>query len=102
EAPAEKEPEDESQRTLFRAGRRGNFIGSPQFVRENLRKFEEAHMDIINFSIAMPLRQHEHVMETLELFAKELMPEFQERHHLHQKWREQQLDGVKFAINSSV
>jgi alkanesulfonate monooxygenase SsuD/methylene tetrahydromethanopterin reductase-like flavin-dependent oxidoreductase (luciferase family) len=101
-SPAEAEPEDESQRTLYRAGRRGNFIGSPKFVRENIRRFEEAHMDIINFSVAMPLREHEHVMETLELFAKEVMPEFQERHHLHQKWREQQLEGVKFPINSSI
>jgi hypothetical protein len=41
-------------------------------------------------------------METLELFAKEVMPEFQERHPLHQKWREQQLDGVKHPINASI
>jgi hypothetical protein len=30
------------------------------------------------------------------------MPEFKERHHRHQQWREQQLDGVKFSINSSI
>jgi hypothetical protein len=41
-------------------------------------------------------------MESLELFAKEVMPEFKERHGEQQKWREQQLDGVKFPINSSI
>jgi alkanesulfonate monooxygenase SsuD/methylene tetrahydromethanopterin reductase-like flavin-dependent oxidoreductase (luciferase family) len=99
---AEPEPDDETNRTLFRAGRRGNFIGSPEYVRENLRKYEEAHIDIMNFSVAMPFRRHEHVMETIELFAKEVMPEFKERHHLHQRWREQQLDGVKHPVNSSI
>jgi alkanesulfonate monooxygenase SsuD/methylene tetrahydromethanopterin reductase-like flavin-dependent oxidoreductase (luciferase family) len=98
----ETEPDDETQRTLFRAGRRGNFIGSPEFVRENLRKYEDAHIDIMNFYIQVHERTHEHIMETLELFAKEVMPEFQERHHLHQRWREQQLDGVKHEINSSI
>ena len=98
----ETEPDDETQRTLFRAGRRGNFIGSPDFVRENLRKYEDAHIDIMNFYIQVHERTHEHIMETLELFAKEVMPEFQERHHLHQKWREQQLDGVKHPINASI
>ncbi len=98
----ETEPDDETQRTLFRAGRRGNFIGSPEFVRENLRRYEDAHIDIMNFYIQVHERQHEHIMETLEMFAKEVMPEFQERHHLHQKWREQQLDGVKHEINSSI
>ncbi len=98
----ETEPDDETQRTLFRAGRRGNFIGSPEFVRENLRKYEDAHIDIMNFYIQVHERTHEHIMETLELFAKEVMPEFQERHHLHQKWREQQLDGVKHPINASI
>ena len=98
----ETEPDDETQRTLFRAGRRGNFIGSPEFVRENLRKYEDAHIDIMNFYIQVHERKHEHIMETLEMFAKEVMPEFQERHHLHQKWREQQLDGVKHEINSSI
>jgi hypothetical protein len=41
-------------------------------------------------------------MESLELFAKEVMPEFKERHREQQKWREQQLDGVKFPVNSSI
>jgi hypothetical protein len=41
-------------------------------------------------------------MASLELFAKEVMPEFQERHEKHQKWREQQLEGVSVPVNSTI
>ena len=71
-------------------------------MRQSLLRFEEAHIDIINLSVQMPYRQHEHVMETLEMFAKQVMPEFHDRHAQHQKWREQQLDGVNWQINSSI
>ena len=94
--------EDETQRTLLRAGGRGLFIGSPEFVRENLRRYEDAHVDLMNWQIQGGFRKHEHIMETIEMFAKEVMPEFQERHHLHEKWREQQLDGIKHPVNSTI
>ena len=98
----EAEPEDESARTLYRAGRRGGFMGSPQFIRDNLRLYEAAHLDAIIFVAQCGDRKHEDIMESLELFAKEVMPEFKERHPEHQRWREQQLSGVKFPINSSI
>jgi alkanesulfonate monooxygenase SsuD/methylene tetrahydromethanopterin reductase-like flavin-dependent oxidoreductase (luciferase family) len=98
----EQEPEDETQRTLARAGGRGLFIGSPAFVRENLRRYEDAHVDLMNWQIQGGFRKHEHIMETIEMFAKEVMPEFQERHHKHEKWREQQLDGFTHPVNSTV
>ena len=41
-------------------------------------------------------------MASLELFATEVMPEFKERHHVQQQWREQQLDRLKFPVNSSI
>jgi hypothetical protein len=96
------EPEDESARTLYRMGRRGNFIGSPEFLRENCRKYEDAHVDALLFFSQCGDRQHEHIMESLELFAREVMPEFKERHHVHQRWRSQQLEGVRFPVNSSI
>jgi alkanesulfonate monooxygenase SsuD/methylene tetrahydromethanopterin reductase-like flavin-dependent oxidoreductase (luciferase family) len=96
------EPADESARALYRMGRRGNFIGSPDFLRENCRKYEDAHVDALLFFSQCGDRQHEHIMESLELFGKEVLPEFKERHPLHQRWREQQLDGVQFPVNSSI
>ena len=97
-----QEPEDESLKALFRASQRGGFIGSPQFIRETLRKYEEAHLDIILFNAQSGDRKHEDIMASLEMLAKEVLPEFQDRHHLHQGWREQQLQGVKHAVNSSI
>ncbi len=47
-------------------------------------------------------RKHEYIMESLELFAREVMPEFKERHPLQQKWRQEQLDGVSFEVNSTI
>ena len=41
-------------------------------------------------------------MASLELFAREVMPEFKERHRLHQEWRQRQLQGVSFPVNSSI
>ena len=45
----------------------------------------------------------EEIMASLELFAKEVMPEFLERHETVQKpWREQQLEGVPYLNNSTI
>ena len=43
------EPEDESARALYRMGRRGMFMGSPAYIRENIRAYEDAHVDVLLF-----------------------------------------------------
>jgi alkanesulfonate monooxygenase SsuD/methylene tetrahydromethanopterin reductase-like flavin-dependent oxidoreductase (luciferase family) len=96
------EPEDEGAKALYRAGRRGMFMGSPEYIRSNVRKYEAANVDMLMFILQCGDRRHEDIMASLELFAREVMPEFQERHGLHQKWREQQLDGVRFEVNSTI
>ncbi len=98
----EQEPEDESARALYRAGRRGGFMGSPEFLRENLRKYEEAHLDAIIFIVQCGDRKHDDIMASLELFAQEVMPEFADRHADHQEWRRRQLEGVEFPVNSTI
>ena len=99
----DREPEDEGQRALYRAGQRGGFIGSPAFIRENLKKYEAAHLDAMIFVLQCGDRRHEDIMASLELFAKEVMPEFTERHETkHRRWREQQLDGVPYPVVSSI
>jgi alkanesulfonate monooxygenase SsuD/methylene tetrahydromethanopterin reductase-like flavin-dependent oxidoreductase (luciferase family) len=98
----DEEPEDESIRALYRASRRGGFIGSPEFIRETIRKYEAAHIDLLLFIAQCGNRRHEDIMASLELFAKDVMPEFQQRHPQHQKWREQQLDGVAFPVNATI
>lgn len=96
------EPEDESARNLYRAGRRGGCIGSPAYIRENLRAYEDAHVDAMIMIAQCGDRRHDEIMASLELFGREVMPEFQERHRNQQHWRAQQLDGVPHPINSSI
>jgi hypothetical protein len=55
------------------------------------------------FNAQCGARKHEHVMEAIELFGKEVLPEFAERHETkHRPWRERQLEGVPYPINSSI
>ncbi|MGH2364348.1 MAG: LLM class flavin-dependent oxidoreductase [Chloroflexota bacterium] len=102
EQVTELEPEDESAKVLYRMGRRGGLIGSPKYILETARQFEAAHVDVMNLFSQCGDRKHEDIMESLELFAKEVMPEFKERHPQHQQWREQQLQGTKWPVNSSI
>jgi alkanesulfonate monooxygenase SsuD/methylene tetrahydromethanopterin reductase-like flavin-dependent oxidoreductase (luciferase family) len=102
ESATSLEPSDESARALYRAGRRGLFIGAPGYIRNNLCGYEQAHMDAVLFFVQCGPRQHEHIMESMELFGKEVLPEFAERHPAHQKWRAEQLDGVRFPVNSTI
>ncbi|MCH8066358.1 MAG: LLM class flavin-dependent oxidoreductase [Chloroflexi bacterium] len=99
---AAEEPEDEVQRALWRAAQRGGCIGTPDFVRETLEKYEAAHLDMMIFVAQAGARKHEDIMESLERFGKQVLPEFKERHKDHQKWREEQLAGVQFEVNSSI
>ncbi|GAA2607508.1 MULTISPECIES: LLM class flavin-dependent oxidoreductase [Streptomyces] len=57
--------------------RRG--IGDPQKIRDLIRAHEEAGVDQIIFQVQLGNTRHEHIMEALELFAREVMPEFAER-----------------------
>ena len=100
---ASAEPADEVQRALFRAARSGSAIGSPDTIRRNLLKYEEQHLDTLILVAQCGDRKHEHIMEAIELFGTQVLPEFKERHEVeHRAWRKQQLDGVDFPINSSI
>lgn len=78
-------------------------MGSSDFIRENLKAYEDANLDAIIFIVQCGDRKHEDIMDSLHLFAKEVMPEFQERHETkHRKWREEQLAGVDLLNNSTI
>jgi alkanesulfonate monooxygenase SsuD/methylene tetrahydromethanopterin reductase-like flavin-dependent oxidoreductase (luciferase family) len=99
----EDEPEDEVQRALYRAARTGNAIGTLDRVRETLKRYEEQHLDTMIFVAQAGDRKHEHIMESIQEFGTKVLPEFKERHEtVHRKWREEQLAGVEFPINSSI
>lgn len=54
-------------------------IGTPEQVREYLRRYERAGVDQIIFVLQAGRNQHDHIMESLELFGTQVLPEFAER-----------------------
>ncbi len=51
-------------------------IGTPEQIRELVRRYEAAGVDQIIFVSQAGKNQHEHICESLELFATEVLPEF--------------------------
>jgi hypothetical protein len=54
-------------------------IGSPADLRESLRAFQAAGVDQTVFIQQGGKNRHEHICDSLELFAAAVMPEFKER-----------------------
>jgi len=71
-------------------GARGG-IGTPQDLREHLRKFEDCGVDQVTFIQQAGLNQHAHICEALELFARDVMPEFKDREATREAKKNQEL-----------
>ena len=71
----------------------GELIGSPETLRKRLRKYTASHVDQIILLNQAGKNTHEHICESLDLFAKEVMPEFQAMEPEHQEWKRQVLAG---------
>ena len=72
---------------------RGGLVGSPDTIRKKLRKFQESNVDQIILLNQAGKNSHEHICESLELFAKDVMPEFHAGGAEHQRWKQQVLAG---------
>ncbi len=68
--------------------------GTPEQVRDYLRRYEEYGVDQVILSCAAGRNRHDHIMESLELFAREVMPEFVEREPARQRAKEARLAPV--------
>ena len=55
----------------------GGLLGSPETIRNHLREYSTLHVDQIILFNKAGKNGHEQICESLELFAKEMMPEFQ-------------------------
>ena len=62
------------------AALRGGLIGSPDTIRRKLKKFQSSNIDQVVLLNQAGNNTHEHICESLELFAREVMPEFQAAH----------------------
>ena len=68
-------------------------IGSPATIRQRLKKFEDSNVDQVILLNQAGKNTHEDICESLELFAKEVMPEFHDREPEHQAWKQKVLKG---------
>jgi hypothetical protein len=58
------------------ASRNANGIGTPADIRDHVRAFRDAGVDQVIFLQQAGRNRHEHICESLELFAAEVMGEF--------------------------
>jgi alkanesulfonate monooxygenase SsuD/methylene tetrahydromethanopterin reductase-like flavin-dependent oxidoreductase (luciferase family) len=55
-------------------------IGTPRQVTDLLERYEKAGIDEVIFVAQAGRNQHEHICESIELFARDVLPAFVERH----------------------
>jgi alkanesulfonate monooxygenase SsuD/methylene tetrahydromethanopterin reductase-like flavin-dependent oxidoreductase (luciferase family) len=60
-------------------------IGTPKEMADHLRIFADAGVDQVAFIQQGGRNKHEHICEALELFAKEVMPEFHENEEARER-----------------
>ncbi len=60
-------------------GRTQDCIGTPDYIRARLREFEESGVDQVVFVSQAGRIPHEMLCSSMELFGKEVLPEFKER-----------------------
>jgi alkanesulfonate monooxygenase SsuD/methylene tetrahydromethanopterin reductase-like flavin-dependent oxidoreductase (luciferase family) len=70
---------------------RNGLIGSPETIRKRLRMFEQAHVDQVILLNQAGKTSHEDICASLELFAREVMPEFHKRHGEQEVWKQEVL-----------
>jgi alkanesulfonate monooxygenase SsuD/methylene tetrahydromethanopterin reductase-like flavin-dependent oxidoreductase (luciferase family) len=68
-------------------------IGSPATIRERLHELRAANVDQVILLNQAGKNTHEDICSSLELFAKEVMPEFHADEPAHQAWKASVLSG---------
>lgn len=69
-------------------------VGTPDQIREYLRRFEECGVDQVVFVSQAGKNRHEHIMESLEMFGNQVLPEFKDRDEEAQRRKEKRLAPV--------
>src|SRR6202795_4216840 len=73
-------------------------VGTPDQLRDYLRRYEECGVDQVIFCSQAGKNRHEHIMESIELFGKEVLPEFAERDPKRSRDKEQRLAPIIDAV----
>ena len=75
-------------------------IGSPSTIHERLQALEDTNVDAVIFTTGAT--SHKYLVESMELVAEEVLPEFRERQKQHDAWRAEQLQGCPHLVNATV
>src|SRR2546428_3625511 len=73
-------------------------VGTPAQIRDYLRRYEGYGVDQVIFASQAGRNRHEHVMESLELFGREVLPEFQDREERRSREKAERLAPVLDAV----
>ena len=88
-----REYQDWRQTEKAQQALRNGLIGSPETIRKRLRLFEEAHVDQVILLNQAGKTTHEDICASLDLFAREVMPEFHARQPAQDAWKQDVLAG---------
>jgi hypothetical protein len=72
---------------------KAGLIGSPETIRRRLAEFEATNVDQVIQLNQTGRTSHQDICSSLELFAREVMPEFHAREPRHQQWKADVLAG---------
>jgi alkanesulfonate monooxygenase SsuD/methylene tetrahydromethanopterin reductase-like flavin-dependent oxidoreductase (luciferase family) len=97
DAPGEgdlwREYQDWRNTEKAQAALRNGLIGSPRTIRNRLRQFADAHVDQVILLNQAGKTSHKDICDSLELFAREVMPEFQAEQSEQEAWKQEVLAG---------
>ncbi|MEV4581553.1 LLM class flavin-dependent oxidoreductase [Nonomuraea jabiensis] len=80
----------------------GTMMCGPERAREFTRQIEQSHADGLLLNQQFGTTKHEHLMESLEIWGTQVIPEFREREAEHQAWRRKQLSEIGLPVVTSV
>ncbi len=69
-------------------------IGTPDQIRDLVRRYESVGVDQVIFVLQAGANKHEHICESIELFASDVMPEFAERAEQHEAEKTKRLEAA--------
>ena len=91
---------EKMERERKKAGMSG--IGDPAQLVENFKALEAAGVDQLILLQQSGNYRHEHICESLELFAKEVLPAFKERDILYSQAKQMELEPFITAANNKI
>ncbi len=86
---------DGTEAVIASTGRVGAYssgIGTPGDMRNHLQEFEESGVDQVIFLQQAGRNRHDHICESLELFAAEVMPEFKSKAAVREARKAEELE----------